>query len=115
MHKPQPIEPLLAELDLEDRAKWYTVRIWLDAGYAPRFTFRNGLMDARNLWARLLRKYPQIPKPKRRGIVGNRFNAIKYGKLPQIHIHEVEIQGPFYKTWPNRPHSERYSATPGRP
>ena len=100
MHKPQPIEPLLAEFDLADEAKWYTVRVHLDAGYAPRFTFRNGLMDARNLWAKLLRKYPQIPKPKRRGIVGNRFNAIKFGKLPQIHIHEIEIKGPFYDSWP---------------
>lgn len=100
LHKPQPIEPLLAELDLADEAKWYTVRVRLDAGFTPRFTFRNGLMDVRNLWARLLRKYPEIPKPRRRGIVGNRFNAIKYGKLPQIHIHEVEIKGPFFESWP---------------
>jgi hypothetical protein len=64
LHKPQPIEPLLAELDLADEPKWYTVRVWLDAGFTPRFTFRNGLMDARSLWARLLRKYPeQFPKP----------------------------------------------------
>eukprot|EP00913_Durusdinium_trenchii_P035329 g33059.t1 len=100
LHKPQPIEPLLAELDLADEAKWYTVRVRLDAGFTPRFTFRNGLMDVRNLWAKLLRKYPEIPKPARRGIVGNRFNAIKFGKLPQIHIHEVEIKGPFYESWP---------------
>jgi hypothetical protein len=58
-------------------------------------------MDARNLWARLLRKYPeQFPKPERGGIVEHRFNAIKYGKLPQIHIHEVEIEGPFFGQWP---------------
>jgi hypothetical protein len=101
LHKPQPIEPLLAEMDLADEARWYTARVWLDKGYSPRFTFRNGLMDARNLWARLLRKYPeQFPKPERGGIVEHRFNAIKYGKLPQIHIHEVEIEGPFYDQWP---------------
>lgn len=108
LHKPQPIEPLLAELDLADEAKWYTVRVPLDAGYTPRFTFRNGLMDVRTLWARLLRKYPQIPKPKRRGIVGNRFNAIKFGKLPQIHIHEVEIKGPFYDSWPTAAQRELF-------
>ena len=101
LHKPQPIEPLLAELDLADEQKWYTVRVWLDAGYTPRFTFRNGLMDVRNLWGRLLRKYPKLhPKPARRGIVGDRFTAIKFGKLPQIRIHEIEIEGPLYEQWP---------------
>ncbi len=100
LHLSQPIEPLLAEIDLADEAKWYTVRVWLDAGYTPRFTFRNGLMDARNLWGRLIKKYPeQFPKGLK-GIVELRFNAIKHGKLPQIHIHEIEIEGPFYDAWP---------------
>ena len=101
LHKHQPIEPLLAELDLADKPDWYTVRIWLDRGYTPRFTFRNGLMDVRNLWSRLLREYKdQFPPRKNSGIVEARFNAIKYGKLPQIHIHEIEISGPFYDEWP---------------
>lgn len=101
LHKPQPIEPLLAEIDLADESQWYTVRIWLDAGITPRFTFRNGLMDARNLWSRILRKYPdQFPELKTRGIVEARYTAIKYSKLPQIHIHEIEIEGPFYDSWP---------------
>ncbi len=106
LHKPQPMEPLLAELDLADEQKWYTVRVWLDAGYTPRFTFRNGLMDARNLWSRLLKKYPdQFPERTNPGIVEARFNAIKFGKLPQIRIHEIEITGPHYDTWP--PESQR--------
>lgn len=101
LHKPQPIEPLLAEMDLADEPKWYTVRVWLDAGFQPRFTFRNGLMDARNMWGRLVKRYAdQFPRPTRPGIVENRFNAIKYGKLPQIQIHEVQIEGPFYDAWP---------------
>jgi hypothetical protein len=101
LHKPQPIEPLLAELDLADEPRWYTLRVWLDAGFTPRFTFRNGLMDVRALWGRLVRKYAeQFPEPVRGGIVEHRYNAIKYGKLPQIHVHEVEIEGPFYETWP---------------
>lgn len=105
LHKPQPIEPLLAEFDLADESKWYTVRVWLDAGFTPRFTFRNGLMDARNLWQRLLTKYKdQFPERTRPGIVEARFNAIKYGKLPQIHIHEIEIEGPFYEAWPTASH-----------
>lgn len=101
LHLPQPIEPLLAEVELEDAMQWYTVRVWLDAGYTPRFTFRNGLMDVRNLWSKLIRKYPdQFPEGSGKGIVSARFNAIKFGKLPQIHINEIEIEGPIYDTWP---------------
>ena len=101
LHKPQPIEPLLATIDLADEPQWYTVRVWLDRGYTPRFTFENGLMDARNLWSQLLKKYPdRFPKRTKSGIVEARYNAIAYGKLPQIHIHEVEIRGPLYEEWP---------------
>jgi hypothetical protein len=101
LHKPQPIEPVLAELDLRDGAHEYALRIWLDAGYTPRFTFPNGLMDARQMWGKLVNRYrDQFPVPMRRGIVENRFNAIKYGKLPQIHIDDIEIKGPFYDEWP---------------
>lgn len=101
LHLTQPMQPLLAEVDLADKVEWYTVRVWLDAGHTPRFIFRNGLMDARNLWGKLVKKYKgQFPKPIQNGIVERRFNAIKYGKLPQIHIHEIEIEGPFYDEWP---------------
>ncbi len=105
LHLPQPNEPLLAEIELADEAKWYTVRVWLDQGITPRFTFQNGLMDVRNLWARLIKKYrDQFPKQISSGIVAARFNAIKYGKLPQIHIHEIEIEGPIYDHWPTASH-----------
>lgn len=101
LHLPQPNEPLLAEIELEDRPRWYTVRLWLDRGITPRFTFQNGLMDVRNLWSRLIKKYrDQFPEDIPKGIVAARFNAIKHGKLPQIHIHEIEIEGPHYESWP---------------
>ncbi|MFK8114064.1 MAG: DUF1592 domain-containing protein [Rubripirellula sp.] len=100
LHLPQPIEPLLTEFELADEKKWYTCRVWLDKGYTPRFTFRNGLMDARNIWNKLIRKYPdQFPKIGK-GIVAARFNAIKHGKLPQIHIHDIEIEGPILDSFP---------------
>lgn len=105
LHLSQPNEPLLAEIDLADESKWYTVRVWLDQGITPRFTFRNGLLDARNMWSRLIKKYrDQFPKDIKSGIVGARFNAIKHGKLPQIHIHEIEIEGPIYDDWPTASH-----------
>ena len=101
LHLTQPVEPLLAEVELADEQRWYTVRVWLDAGFTPRFTFRNGLMDVRSLWGKLASRYAdRFPKPKSRGIVENRFNGIKYGNLPQIRIHEIEIEGPFYDEWP---------------
>jgi hypothetical protein len=100
LHKPQPVEPLLAEIDLADELNWYSVRVRLDAGYTPRFTFCNGLMDVRNLWANLLKKYPKDFPKNSRGIVENRYNAINFGKLPQIQIHEIEISGPYFDEWP---------------
>lgn len=101
LHLTQPVEPLLAEIELADEQKWYTVRVWLDEGFTPRFTFRNGLMDVRSLWGKLAREFPErFPKPKRPGIVEARFNGIKYGKLPQIRIHQIEIEGPFFEEWP---------------
>lgn len=105
LHKPQPMEPLLAEIDLADEVQWHTVRVWLDKGYTPRFTFRNGLMDARKLWGQTVKRYAdQFPPKKRGGIVEVRFNAIKYGKLPHIRIHEIEIEGPLYDQWPTPSH-----------
>ncbi len=101
LHLTQPIEPLLAEIELADEQKWYTVRVWLDAGFTPRFTFRNGLMDVRSLWGKLAREYgDRFPKRKTKGIVDNRNNGITHGNLPQIRIHEIEIEGPFYDEWP---------------
>lgn len=100
LHVQQPVQPLLAEVALQDAPTWYTVRVWLDRGYTPRFTFQNGLMDARNLWTKLIRRYPdQFPKDIE-GIVQFRRNAIEFGKLPQIRIHEIEIEGPLLERWP---------------
>ena len=103
LHLPQPIQPLLAEIELEDTSRWYTVRVHLDAGYTPRFTFQNGLMDARNLWGRLVKKHPDMFPKRLKGIVAVRRAAITAQKLPQIRIHEVEIRGPLYDEWPTAP------------
>ena len=101
LHLTQPIEPLLAEVELADEQKWYTVRVWLDTGFTPRFTFRNGLMNVRSLWGKLAREYgDRFPKRKTKGIVDNRINGIIHGNLPQIRIYEIEIEGPFYDAWP---------------
>lgn len=103
LHLPQPVEPLLAVIELADEQRWYTVRVWLDQGFTPRFTFRNGLMDSRNLWSKLIKRYPdKFPSGIAKGIVSMRYNAIKHGKLPQIHLDEIEIRGPLFDQWPPR-------------
>lgn len=100
LHLPQPIEPLLASIDITDDADVYTVHVQLDRGHTPRFIWQNGLMDARSLWTKVLRKYPDQFPPKIKGIVDTRFNAIKLGKLPQVHIDNVRIRGPIVDAWP---------------
>lgn len=105
LHHTQPIEPLLAELEIGDERNWYTAEVWLDAGMTPRFTFENGLMDVRTLWGKVFRRYPdKLPKRQNSGIVESRFIAIKHGKFPQIRIHNVEIRGPLYRQWPTASH-----------
>lgn len=100
LHKPQPVEPMLAELALADGVAQYSVRVWLDQGYTPRFTFENGSMNVRNLWTSIQKRYPEQFGKQERGIVFARRNAILKGKLPQIHVDNIHIRGPFFEDWP---------------
>lgn len=94
----QPIQPLLAEANIKDNdLEWYTFKIHLDKGFAPRFTFENGLHDARGTSMRVYRNHKEtLPLDVRgnKGIVDARKAVTKYGYLPQIRIHEVRISGP---------------------
>ncbi len=105
MHLPQPVEPQLGEAILkDDEPEWHTFRVWLDKGYAPRFTFPNGTLSVRNIYGRLLRTYNKLFPEEvrgRYGIVEARIAALKYGQIPQVRIHEVEIRGPLVAEWPN--------------
>jgi hypothetical protein len=106
LHEPQPIEPLLGEVVLQDGpADWYTFRVWLDQGFTPRFTFPNGALSIRNTYGRVLRDYnDQFPEEVRdtKGIVEFRAVVMRHGFLPHIRIHEVEIRGPLDSQWPSR-------------
>jgi hypothetical protein len=105
LHQPQPIEPPLApETLLKDEPEWYTFRVWLDEGFTPRFTFPNGMLSVRQAYARVMRTYNKLfPEDQRKatGIVQHRHAVLKYGQVPQIRIHEVEIRGPLGETWPS--------------
>lgn len=94
----QPIQPKVAEAVIaDDELKWYTFRIPLDAGWAPRFTFENGQHDVRGSYGRVFRYHlDTLPEEVRdgKGIVAQRNAVIKVGQLPQIRIHEVQVKGP---------------------
>jgi hypothetical protein len=105
LHTMQPIQPLLAEQTIEDgEPRWYTFRVQLDRGWTPRFTFENGFAAVRPLHNRLHRMYPEsLPEAVRdhQGIFKTRKAMLRYGKVPQIRIHEVKIRGPIYRQWPS--------------
>lgn len=96
----QPLQPLLADtVELPDGGPhWLTFRVRLDAGYQPRFIFPNGMNNVRNVFSSFARRFPQfLPEGQRDvapGIVPGRIAMMKYGPIPQIRIHQVEIRGP---------------------
>jgi len=106
LYQPQPIEPELGEAILKDEvAEWHTFRVWLDRGFTPRFTFPNGTLSIRPVWNRILRQYnSSFPAQVRAttGIVGAREVVQRYGLVPHIRIHEVEIRGPLNPEWPTK-------------
>jgi hypothetical protein len=105
LHTMQPIQPLLAERTIEDgEPQWYTMEVHLDRGFTPRFTFENGIQEVRPLHTRLHRIYKDTLPEKARGgsgIVRGRKVMLRYGKVPQIRIHEVAIRGPLLTIWPS--------------
>ena len=108
-HTIQPIQPLLAETIIKDGdPQWYTLTVHLDAGFAPRFTFPNGMAEVRPTYGRLMRFYrDRLPKPSRdaKGIFEERKALIRDGLIPHIRIHEVDVRGPLETVWP--PASQR--------
>ena len=123
LHYPQHIEPVLAETALGDKGpEWHTFKVWLDAGYTPRFIFPNGMMSVFTAFPQVIRHDNESPaggaaerkgaggqraaKGKRnaegRGDIEARRSSIltAYAKTPHIRIHEVLIRGPLYDQWP---------------
>ena len=100
----QPIQPLLAEtLVSGDEYKWYTFRVPLDQGFAPRFTFENGIHDFRGSIGRVFRLHKNtLPKKaqNKKGIFEQRIALIQHGRMPHIRIDEIEIRGPVDYSWP---------------
>lgn len=102
---PQHIEPVLASFTLpDDQPEWYEATVWLDAGYTPRFIFPNGTVNARSANRQTFAEVaPTLNGELVNDFQNRRFITLKYGKLPQIRIHEVKITGPFNDDWPMSP------------
>lgn len=100
---PQRIEPTLASFTLpDDIIEWYETTVWLDAGIMPRFTFPNGTINLRSAFARVFNAIAPTLEEELENNFGNRkYVTLKYGGLPHIRIHEVEITGPLYDDWPS--------------
>ena len=101
----QPIQPKLGEQVIDDgEYKWYTFQIYLDEGFAPRFTFENGHHDFRGMVGRLY-KYDKEKLPKsiqgEKGIFRQRIALISSAQIPHIRIDKVQIRGPVGYYWPN--------------
>ncbi|MDF1825053.1 MAG: DUF1592 domain-containing protein [Verrucomicrobiales bacterium] len=109
LHHPQPIEPQLDEVTVADgEPQWYTMKVWLEKGQQPRFIFPNGMANCRQAFAKIAKEYrdhwPADEREEASGIFQARRIVLTYGKMPHIRMHEVEIKGPLYDTWPPAPH-----------
>lgn len=105
LQNPQPIEPQLAEVTLGDNGpEWHTMRVWLDAGYTPRFTFPNGMIDGRRGFTQIIAKYRNTMSEEHRGVGPGirpaRPAVLGGAQMPHVRIHEVHIRGPFHEQWP---------------
>lgn len=106
LSRPQPIEPELASFDLKDEVlEWREATVWLDEGDTPRFTYPNGMLGLRGNFRPIADKLAADPNFELKNVdfSDRRLIAMQHGKLPHIQIHDVEITGPLYKSWPPEP------------
>ncbi|MBI4909158.1 MAG: DUF1592 domain-containing protein [Acidobacteria bacterium] len=100
LHHNQPIEPQLGEVTVaDDKPEWHTFRVWLDAGYTPRFTFPNGAVNGRGAWVAIIRRFKHTLTPEMQAKADPRIRparpiVLRGGQMPHIRIHEVSIRGP---------------------
>jgi mono/diheme cytochrome c family protein len=103
LHLRQSIEKTLAVFDLpDDEPQWQERTIWLDKGFQPRMTYQNGPYFFKVLPNIIHRKFPE--KFPIKLVFSNWWEVCQNIKTPQIRVHEVELEGPFYDQWPPASH-----------
>jgi Protein of unknown function (DUF1592)/Protein of unknown function (DUF1588)/Protein of unknown function (DUF1587)/Protein of unknown function (DUF1585)/Protein of unknown function (DUF1595)/Planctomycete cytochrome C len=116
----QPLEPLLSEMIIEDNlVEKHSARVWLDAGFTPRFTFINGMPEKLRVTKKIVANYPELFPQKAKLEQTNGFNEVnrmveRYGKMPHLRIYEVTIRGPVYETWPPLGHQRLFGGLGSR-
>lgn len=103
LSRPQPIETELARFELKDDVlEWKEATVWLDKGITPRFTYPNGMVGLRGNFKPIADALAADPNSGLKNVdfSDRRLIAMQHGKLPHIQIHDVEIIGPIYESWP---------------
>ncbi|MFP6764024.1 MAG: DUF1592 domain-containing protein, partial [Planctomycetaceae bacterium] len=93
--------------------------VWLEQGWAPRFTWANAPFRAYRTGERLLQKYlPKLYRQRPDRSLGTRVKGeylremarhlVRNNKGPTVRIHHVQIEGPLIDEWPPRGHRLMY-------
>lgn len=98
-----PVQPILEEKIVADNnEQWYSFRVPLSAGFAPRFTFENGQHESRGAILNRIRSLNAEHVPDKiqssQNFTERVLWSIKNGKIPQIRIAEVRLRGPLPAT-----------------
>lgn len=118
LSRPQPIEPQLALFELKDEIlEWREATVWLDKGTTPRFTYPNGMVGLRGNFRPIADAFTAASNGELKNVdfSDRRLIAMQYGKLPHIQIHDVEITGPLYDSWPPPSQKSLLGDTPFSP
>ena len=110
-------EQVIGEYAMPESGEKRTVEleIWLQQGWAPRFTWANAPFRAYRTGERLLQQYfPELYQPRPDRSLGTRVKGdylrlmakrlVEHNKGPTLRIHHVEIEGPLIDQWPPRGH-----------
>ncbi len=86
-------------------------RVWLEKGFTFHVHWANGPNGS---FKRILRKV--LPKYNKDALYPMRNPPEMYlGSGPELHVHDLEIQGPFYDSWPQRGFANFFPTPPTTP
>jgi len=110
-------EQIAGEFAMPESGERRTVEceLWLQQGWAPRFTWANAPFRAYRTGETLLqRHFPDLYQPRPDRSLGTRVKGehlrlmakrlVENNKGPTLRIHHVEIEGPLVDQWPPKGH-----------
>ncbi|PHS03109.1 MAG: hypothetical protein COA78_19005 [Blastopirellula sp.] len=116
-HRYHSSEQSLGEYAMPESGEKRTVELemWLQQGWAPRFSWANAPFRAYRNGERLLQRYhPKLYQRRPDRTAGSRAkieyiqtmarNLLANNKGPTLRIHHLEIEGPLFDQWPPKGH-----------